>query len=273
MDSGFNGQTRWEAMQSALVGSTDIVGQYQASAYFGATLYDNDGGAPCPDLAPGAGGTGRALNNRAAIASLINGANPRGGTPTGESLTATYMEMVANPPPADSPPIIILSTDGQPFLCPDNDQATLAQAQAQSIAAAQAAFTAGIPVYVLGLAPPGDTALNGHLQQVANAGAGMDPVTGTAPYFPASNPQALAAAFDTIIGGVVSCDLSIDGSITPDQAAAGQVYLNGMLLTYGTDWVLVGDSIIRLQGSACTMLMNTSMPNVTATFPCGGIIE
>ena len=270
MDSNFNGQTRWEAMEAALIGGSGVVNQYQASAYFGATLYSQTGSA-CPDLLPNAMGTGRALNNAAAIAGLINANGPGGGTPTGPSLMATYMDMVANPPPAGSPPIIILATDGQPYTCPDNQDNP--QGQQLSIAAAQAAFTAGIPTYVLGVAPSGDGALNAHLQQVANAGAGMDPVTGTATYYPADSPQALAMAFDTIIGGVVSCDLSIDGSITPDQAAAGQVLLNGQPLTYGTDWVLVGDNIIRLTGAACTMLMNTSMPNVTASFPCGGIIE
>jgi hypothetical protein len=270
MDQDFDGDTRWEAMRQALIGAGGVVNQYQASVYFGATLYSQTSNS-CPNLVPNAMGTGRALNNAAAIATLINANGPGGGTPTGPSLMATYMDMVANPPPAGSPPIIILATDGQPFICPDNTDNP--QGQQLSIAAAQAAFTAGIQTFVLGVAPSGDGALNAHLQQVANAGAGMDPQTGNATYYPADSPQALAMAFDTIIGGVVSCDLMINGSITQDQAAAGQVRLNGMLLTYGTDWVLVGDNIIRLQGAACTTLMGTSMPNVTASFPCGIIID
>jgi hypothetical protein len=270
MDSSYGGgQSRWEALENALVGPSGVVGQYQALVYFGATLYTNDNS--CPELLPGAGGTGRALNNLAAIQGLIGGSSPGGGTPTAPSLTATYQDMIANPPPAGSPPIIVLATDGQPYTCPDNNNN--AQAQQEVIAAAQAAYAANIPTFVLGIAPASDTGLNAHLQQVANAGAGQDPVTGTATYYPASNPMALADAFATIIGGVVTCDLQLDGAITPEQAANGQVTLNGNPLAYGTDWTLIGDDIIRLTGQACTDLMNSTNPSVVGTFPCGGVIE
>ena len=140
-----------------------------------------------------------------------------------------------------------------------------------SIQAAQAAFTAGIRTFVLGLSV--STATDAHLQRVANAGVGQDPATGTAPYYPADNPAALQAAFDSIISGVVSCDLQLDGTITPEQAAAGHVTLNGNPLVYGTDWTLVGDDIIRLTGQACTDLQNSTNPMVNGIFPCGEILE
>jgi hypothetical protein len=273
MDDNFQGGTRkYDAMRNALVGAMGVVNDYQAAVYFGATLYTQS--SACPDLRPGAGGTGRALNNATAIANLINAHDPGtdgGGTPTGPALEATYQEMLANPPPTGSPPIIILATDGQPFTCPDNEDN--AAGQAQSLAAATAAFAAGIPVYVLGLAPSGDTGLNNHLQQVANVGQGQDPVTGTATYYPASDPGALADAFDTIIGGVVSCSLMLDGDISEQQAAAGTVLLNGMPLMYGTDWTLSGSNVIVLQGAACTTLQGSTDPTVVGNFPCGNIIE
>ena len=271
MDDDFGGgYTKYEAMREALVGTNGVVVQYQAAAYFGATLYQQSSGT-CPLLLPGPGGTGRALNNLNPIRNLIDGNGPGGGTPTGPSINATYQDMVANPPPPDSPPILVLSTDGDPFMCPDNDQSTLTQARNLSIQRAQEAFAAGIRVYVLGLGVSAQT--NAHLQQVANAGVGQDPVTGTAPYFPADNPAALAMAFDTIIGGVLSCELMLDGDITPSQAANGIVRLNGMLLMYGTDWELVGTNIIRLLGAACQTLQGSTNPTVTAEFPCGAVIE
>jgi hypothetical protein len=262
--------TKWEAVQDALYADADVLGEYEASVYFGATLYAQTGA--CPDLLPSASGTGRALNNRDAIRTLIEANDPDdGGTPTGPSLQATWMDMVANPPPADSPPIIILATDGEPFTCPDNEDN--AAGRAESIAAAQAAFAAGIRVFVLGIAPADADELNDHLQQVANAGVGQDPDTGTAPYYPASNPAALEAALDAIIGGVASCDLTLDGDITEAQAEAGTVLLNGNPLTYGTDWTLVGMNIIHLEPGACALLQGTPNPTVTGTFPCGTIIE
>jgi hypothetical protein len=245
-----------------------VVNQYQASVYFGATLYDNDGGGACPDLDPSAAGTGRALNNAPAISALIGGASPRGATPTGDSLREVWMEMVANPPPAGSPPIIVLATDGEPQTCEDSgDQAG---GRARTVAQAQMAFTAGIRTFVLSV---GTNVGQQHLQEVANAGVGMDPATGNAMFYVANNPMQLAMAFDAIIGGVASCDLMLDGDITPAQAAAGLVTLNGMPLTYGTDWTLVGSNIIRLTGSACATLMGSSNPSVSGTFPCGGIVE
>jgi len=260
--------SKYDALSEVLVGSSvNIIGQYQAAVRFGATLYTND--TSCPELIPGAGGTGRALNNRPAIRSLIVNNAPEGGTPTGPSLRLTFMDMVANPPPPNSPPIIILATDGEPFTCPDNDNNSLGRTQ--SIQAAQAAFTAGIRTFVLGLSV--STATDQHLQQVANAGAGQPPATGTAPYYPADNPDALAAAFDAIITGVVSCDLTLDGDVSPEQAASGTVLLNGNPLTYGTDWTLLGTNVIHLEDGACTILQNSTNPTVTANFPCGAVIE
>ena len=267
-DSFGGGMSKYEAMEDALVGSVDIVGDYQALVYFGATLYSQTS-STCPNLLPGAGGTGRDLNNRAAIASLIGSNGPGGGTPTGYALEATWMDMVANPPPPNSPQIIILATDGEPFTCPDNDNN--AQGRTLSIQAAQAAYAAGIRTFVLGLSVT--TSTDQHLQQVANAGVGQDPATGTAPYYPADNPAALAAAFDSIIMGVASCDLSLDGDISPEQAAAGSVILNGMPLQYGSDWTLVGTNTIHLEPGACMILQQSPNPTVTATFPCGAIID
>ena len=270
LNDDFGGQVRYEAIRDALVGAGGVVGQYQAQAYFGATLYTQSS-STCPVLLPGAGGTGRALNNLPAIQNIITSNYPVNGqgTPTGPSLEATYLDLVANPPPPDSPPIIVLATDGQPYTCPDNSNNTLGQMQ--SLAAAQAAYAAGIRTYVLGVAVDGGTAA--HLQQVANVGAGMDPVTGNAPYYSADNPASLAAAFQAIISGVVSCEVMLDGDINQDQAELGIVRLNGMILMYGTDWELVGTNVIRLLGAACQTFLGSSNPTVTAEFPCGAIIE
>ncbi len=174
---------------------------------------------------------------------------------------------------AGSPPIIVLATDGLPDTCANADprnQAEQDAANATAVAAAQRAWMAGIELFYLSV---GDDVTNAHAQQMANAGAGLDPTTGAAMFYRASNPAELQAAFNTIIGGVVSCQLDLDGSVDPTQAGSGTVTLNGNPLTYGTDWMLVDPDTIVLVGAACDMLMNSTNPTVTAVFPCGAVIQ
>jgi hypothetical protein len=52
----------------------------------------------------------------------------------------------------------------------------------------------------------------------------------------------------------------------------GVVTVNGVKLTYGTDWILVNGNVIRILGTACTSLKGTPNPSVGATFPCGSVI-
>jgi hypothetical protein len=264
MAANFGGVSRYTALRNALVSPGGVVDTYQASVYFGATLYTS--GTTCPRLTRNA--SGRQLNNLVPIRSLINGNTPSSETPTGESLAATWMDFGTNPPPPDSPAFIVLATDGEPDVCADGNDVTAGRAR--SVLEAQNAFAANVRTFVLSV---GTDVANNHLQRVANAGAGLDPTTGNAPYYVANDPAALAAAFDTIIGGVVSCDLQLDGDISPDQAASGEVYLDGNLLAYGSDWTLVGSDIIRLTGQACTDLQNSTNPMVTANFPCGAVID
>ena len=262
------GVSRWDAVKTALVDDVDgVVTQLQDAVVFGASLYTSYGGgavpAECPVLVSTAD---RAIGNFADIDTLFNDNNPAQDTPTGESIDAAVADLIANPPAPGSPAIIVLATDGEPDSCADPN----ALARDLSVAAAGNAFANDIRVFVLSV---GSAVAEGHLQQVANAGAGLDPVNGDAPYYVATSPAQLAAAFDEIIGGVVSCDLTLDGSIDVGQAGAGTVTLNGNVLTFGTDWEATGAMGIRLIGAACDTLSSTPDPIVTANFPCGAVID
>lgn len=262
MDEAFGNVSRWEATKTALIGPAGVVTTLQAEIYFGATTYT--AGNMCPNLTR----VGRALNNQAAIAAMLAANEPDADTPTGESVRAVIQDFQSNAPPAGSPPYIVLATDGIPDLCANgNDEVGGA---AESIAAAQAAYNAGIRLFVLGVGP-GVTP--DHLQKVANAGAGLDVNTGDAPIFVGNNPAELSAAFQSIIGGVISCELDINGQVSESGASAGIVRLNGQILTYGTDWVLADSDTIRLVGAACDELSSTESPQVSAEFPCGVVIE
>lgn len=259
MDESIGNKTRYNAVRDALVDPANgVVTNLESRAYFGASLYSTD--APCPKLYS----VGRSMNNRAGIASLIGSQNPGGNTPTGPSIDAAVADFAANPAPPDSPPVIVLATDGLPNGCNGGD------GQQAAITAAAGSYAAGIPLFVLAV---GNGIADGHLQSVANAGAGVQAGQPNAKYYVANTPSELRTAFEDIIGGVTSCELAIDGTIDESQAAGGTVTLNGTALSYGSDWELgPSGSTIKLLGQACTNLKASTNPVVQASFPCGAVI-
>lgn len=250
-----NGITRYEAMRDALVGTTGVVTQLESKAYFGSQLYTCNGTNLDTIVVP------RALNNAAAIRTSIDGTGPGNNTPTHAAIDAMVATFTAMPPPAGSPPVIVLATDGLPNSC-DNGGGTTA-----TVAAAAAAYAAGVPLYVLAI-----NQTSSHFQDVANAGQGWMNGQPNVTYYPVTNAAQLEAAFQTIINGVISCDLSLTATIDDAQAMNGTVVVNGVTLTYGSDWTLVGGNVIRLVGQACTDLKNSANPIVSAQFPCGSVI-
>lgn len=247
---------KYNVMREALVGTNGVVTQLEAKAYFGSELYTCSGNSPAFTTVD------RNLNNASNIRSSITSKMGGGNTPTPEAIDAAVANFQQNPPPADSPPAIVLATDGLPNRCSDGSNR-----ESATVTAARNAFNAGIPVYVLSIGIN-----SSHFQDVANAGQGWQSGQPDVTYYPASNAAQLQAAFQTIINGVISCDLSLTASIDETQAMNGTLTINGVQQTYGTDWVLVGGNTIRVQGAACTDLKTMANPNIQATFPCGSII-
>jgi hypothetical protein len=253
-------------MVEALIDPTNgVVTNNAAAVIFGASLYTSDNSGACPDIS----GVPRAANNLAAITALLEGADPISETPTGDSIDVIVAGFATNPPPTGSPPIIVLATDGEPDTC---EQPNPQNGQAEAIAAAQRAYAAGIRLYILGVS--NDVGAP-HLQDMANAGVGNDPaVSGfQAPYFTANSPAELSAQLQSIIGGVISCELDLDGAIDPTHVGSGTVVLGGETLTFGDDWELVDADTIRLTGAACDDLLADPSQGVTATFPCGVVVD
>jgi hypothetical protein len=261
MDLQFGNTSRWEALKTALVSATGVVQQLQAKAYFGATIFP--GSTACESFDQTAS---RVLNANTNIKSLLDANGPNLNTPTGPALQMAIQSFAgAGAPPAGSPPIIVLATDGIPNICGDGGATT--EGQQLSVAAATAAHAAGIDVYVLALSL--DAGGISQMQEVANAGRGVTNAT----VFKGDNPAQLKAAFDTIIGGVVSCQLTLSGNIDPVQGSQGTVRLNGRTLMFGTEWTIVDMNTIELVGAACTELKNLATPTVTANFPCGVVVN
>jgi hypothetical protein len=255
--------TRYSALHTALTGAMGAVTSTQGSVYFGAALFSG-AESPCPPNANLDGfSVPRALNNASAINTLIAANGPSGSTPTAVWIQAITADFSAHPPPMGSPPIILLATDGEPNGC-----GTSTNDNGASVAAAKAAYAAGIRLFIIGLANLNTT----FLQQMANAGAGVT-MGPNAPFYTANDPASLSTAFNTIINGVLSCDLALTGHIDPSQAQSGTVTLDGMTLAYGTDWTLDPNGmVIHLLGTACNKLKSSTNPTVDAQFPCGAVI-
>jgi len=263
------GDTKYAVVQSALVGPAGVVTQLAPQVYFGASMFPSNA---CPKILE----LDRSLNNASSITSFL-AANPPAAsnssdiqsTPTPPAIDAVVADFHDNPAPQGSPPVIVLATDGAPNTCTNNRTDT----KALSVAATKRAFAAGIKLYILAVGSIADVA--DHLQEMANAGLGITPGAGVtnAKVFLGTSPADLSAAFQEIIRGVVSCDLTLNGTVEDDAVSSGVVTLNGTTLTYQTDWTLDTNgtvSVIHLVGTACTTLKNAANPTVDAVFPCGG---
>jgi hypothetical protein len=272
MTQSFGGTDRWNATKQALIGSQGVITTLQDQVVFGASLYTYAQGTDpvCPRITKTAT---RVLNNGSAITTLLNGNAPASDTPTGESIRKVIEDFQQNPPAANSVPVIVLATDGEPDRCADPD-AHDAQSRQLSVDAAAAAFTAGIRTVVLSV---GNDTGDDHLQAVANAGAGMPPATGTAPFYKANNPAELSAALSSIITGILSCEFDLSCVVDVNRADEGVVDVSGGScaatgsLDYGTEWEMVDNNTIRVLGAACDAL-KTGNCTLQATFACGSIV-
>jgi len=264
MDADFGGSDRWNSVYSTLMDTNGVVNELQSTIRFGLSLFTSNGGnagGTCPVITNVDAG----LNNFAAIDTIFAGSGPEGDTPTGESIDAVIAQLQADPNPGRK--VIVLGTDGEPDTCAEpNPQ----NGQAESIAAAQRAFDAGMRVYIVSV---GDEVGAQHLQDMANAGSGLA-VGGTdnAEYFVALNPQDLVDAFTTIVGGVAGCVFTINGQVDPAKASGGLVALDGNALEHGTDWTMLDGKTFEILGDSCEIIKDGSLHHVSAAFPCGTII-
>jgi hypothetical protein len=269
MDEDFGGIPRWDAMEQALVApGSGVVATLEATVRFGATLYTSHNGDLDGESCPILQTVDPALDNHAAIQALLAANGPDGDTPTGDSIDDVAAR-IGGLDPALAPFYVVLATDGEPDSCEVPNPQT---GQAEAIAAAEAAFAAGIRTFVLGV---GSDVGAAHLQDMANAGAGL--AVGGAenePFFTANDPAELADAFGEIIGGVRTCVFTLSGEVDLDRTCEGDVVLNGERLECnGPDgWRLNDATTLELVGAACTTALTAAEVHLTAEFPCDAVI-
>lgn len=269
MTQRFGTQNRWQALYESLMDpTTGIVKMLEGEVRFGLALYTSINGNRSGNVCPMLETVDIALNNYDAIDAVYGPAQPptNGETPTGESLSAVAAELAAFA--EEGPKVIVLATDGEPDTC---DRPNPQQGQPQAIAAAQAAYAEGIRTFIIGVGEAGgDGVTDAHLQDMANAGAGL-PIGGTenAPFYRTLDPEALLEAFDDIINGVRSCTITMDGSVTEQNAPRGTVTLDGQELLFGdpNGWRFQPPDQIEVLGTACETVQDGEH-DLKITFPC-----
>ena len=264
-----NGGTRWEVITDVLINpDTGIVPAYADEIRLGLTLYTSENGTTMGGECPMLIEVEPALDNAGPITTEMSNAAPVEDTPTGESIDAVVAALQAFDEPGRK--YIVLATDGLPDTCTMPDPETPEEqddANAVSIAATEAAHAAGIDTFVISV---GDQVGADHLQDLANAGQGIQPGDPDATYYEALEQDQLTDAFDTILASVRSCELTLDTPLTPEDAANCVVEVNGEMIDLDdpNGWQLNSATEVELVGTACETLQ-AGVSSVQMECSCG----
>lgn len=315
-DTTSTGSTSWKLLYDALMDeTTGAVKPLEDQIRFGFASYKghqaaNEDDPACATITSTM--SSFALHNYDAINTIYEklGSETNNGnweTPTGYAIKTVAPELAAFKSDPPGPKFILLVTDGNPNTCETiNPQC----GQDRTIKAVQDAFTQGIGTIPIGI---GDITLsndgcnvmqarcgNDHLQDVANAGAGL-PVqappadykyqpciqgeggtltatyvdagqtSGTAKYFTANDSATLKQKLGEALMAVQSCTFDLNAIVTGNPAG-GVVTLNGAPLTFGdmtSGWTLEANKYqVTLQGSACNTYRTNPGTMLNIEFPC-----
>jgi hypothetical protein len=255
MEEDFDGgNSRWEAVEDTLVGPDGVVTQLQSSIRFGASFYDNPMmSTTCPDvltLAP-------QLDAGDDIAGLFASEAPGGDTPTGESIELITADLLDDMWEGEK--VMVLATDGEPDTCalrePMTEQET-DMVRGVAVDAVGAAYAAGIRTFVISVGPE---VAEEHLQDLANAGQGVQAGDPDAEFYVANDNASLVAAFNSIVSGLRPCTFTLDSPLPAAAAPACSLTINDTSFPYDDPegWVVRDDEItLELQGAACDAIQD-----------------
>ena len=191
------------------------------------------------------------------VPAQLDAITPGGNTPTAAAVSAAtaYLSALAD----QNKKVMVLVTDGEPNCAAGQASATSSDTEA-TLAAITAAFSAGFPVYVIGVGPS-----VGNLDDMAKAG-------GTVGYYPATSPELLSDALSAISKMVASCTFVLPGTPTDPNNVA--VYINKQRMERDSvnGWAYgATTSTIVLTGAYCESLMTALDTTVQILFGCSGL--
>jgi len=297
----------WDPLYFALMDPSGVVMPLENEVRFGFTAYNSiDPDPACPALTSVAPKLGNHADIDAAYTAA--GMTPdnyyKWDTPTGESINLLVPELLADPDPGQK--YILLVTDGNPDTCTRRDPQCGA---GLSIDAVQKAYAAGIATFVVGIGDIVTGADDGcwgrcgveHLQDLANAGTGQpvlrntnqdfintctdkdntgapiyigeyvdDPaLSGSAPYYTASDPAALQTTLAELIAQVRSCSFEMNALVDLELANLGTVSIDGAPVSYEdpNGWRMANEYTVELVGGACEQIQGDSQ-GLFISFPC-----
>jgi hypothetical protein len=260
-----NPKGRWAALRTALIDrQKGVVPKLQTVVQFGVAVFGTQPKCPIPGdpVRP-------ALNTLAMIEAKMPTVQPGMYTPTGPALEWVYENLIdpVSPDGNTGPQIVILATDGEPNSCGGGGGGNQVTTNYQpSIDAVKKGTKKGATTYVISLADAAG-AFHDHLQELANLG--NPAANGAAKLYTPTSPDQLASDLQLLVGGAVSCDIALNGTIPVGTECSGTVSLNGVALgcNKADGWKLIDERHIRLQGPACKTLTDTN-GSIEARFPC-----
>jgi len=247
--------TKWSTMTNSLA---QVLATSPAGVQWGLKFFTSPGTSGKCTVSPGAE-VGVGPGTATKIQSAMTSNSPGNQTPTTAAINAAvaYYKTVND----GLAHYILLATDGQPNCDPGtssdiNDTTKLNAANA----IAAALTTANIKTYVIGIGLS-----VGSLDNFAQAG-------GTGNYYPATSPDALTAALNSIIVSVASCSFKM--SATPDDPGNLGVYLdkdNKVPLDATNGYSLGTDNVtVTFNGSYCDGIKDGTYQVVQVFFGCPG---
>jgi hypothetical protein len=276
MGDGFTGiatASRWSVLREALLDpTTGLVAKLQGSVSFGLMVYDGGNSPPgvyLPGVCPHLVVVPPALTNLAMINNAYPAIQSLASTPTHYALEELAKRIADAAPSTPGPSYVVLATDGKPNLCDFHDGVPANELTDQeAVRTVTGLASKGTKLFAISMAG-GDAALQAHLEDVARAGA-----TGEGAFSPTSK-DGLVDALQRIIGGAVSCDVTVDGMIVAGKECAGDVKLNGQPLACNTaDGYRVREdrASLQLTGAACATLQTSPQAQLSASFACEDVI-
>jgi hypothetical protein len=245
---GGSATTKWSDLKNAV---SSLVTNYDSEMRLGAAIFSSDGNCAASNIdVPLAAAAGVTIEQKLAAQ------GPSGNTPTALALDTVIGKGMVND--ATRANYVVLATDGEPN-CTDVDVTKRITTLYNQ--------TPSVKTFVIGI---GDgTASDPNLLN-SWADAGHTARTGTTThYYQTSSPTDLKAAFDAIVGGIVSCDFKMMQA-APDPSLI-RVTENGVVLSpsptngYSFDPTT---NTVTLHGTACDMLKTTPSTKVGVLYGC-----